>query len=131
MFYTERERGGKVSDMKQRYVFTFLAVIWMFLIFILFAQTADESSTLSGSICYELCRIFVSDFESMNSVQQMAMTESMQDVIRSASHFVEYGILGFLLSFTFKSFSVKRFALNAVLLGTVYAASDGYMLELH
>ena len=99
----------------------------MLLIFILSAQTADESSTLSGGICYELCRIFVRGFENMDLAMQMEMTESMQGIVRAAAHFVEYGVLGLLLSLTFKSFGMKSFALYSVITGTIYAASD----EIH
>ena len=108
----------------KKIIFTALALLWMVLIFSMSAQNAEESSDLSGSLSYALCRIFVRGFENMDMPVRLALAESLQTLVRKSAHFIEYAVLGFLLAGSADSFGTKRRLLWAAFLSTLYAASD-------
>lgn len=91
-------------------------ILWILtasLIFFLSHQTGEESSKSSGSMMLFLEQIFKTDIS--------------ESFIRTAAHFTEFMIFGFItinLSFSFKGYLTP---FKAVLYGSLYAVTD----EIH
>lgn len=106
--------------MKQK-IFIVLTFIWMLMIFLFSAQTADESSQMSMGIGDAVGQVFVDEYESWPEEKKLSFVESVEFPIRKMAHATEYTLLGFLL----------MGALNyrkkwAAVIGILYAASDEF-----
>jgi VanZ family protein len=113
----------------KRFIPWLFVILWMGIIFFLSAQTAAESSGLSGQTIRALIPIFMPEFIDMSQVQQNEIVANLQHLVRNIAHILIYSVLGVLcicalISYKFK-LKVKIFA--TLVICTVYAATD----ELH
>ena len=113
----------------KRFLLWLLVILWMGIIFFLSAQTAAESSGLSGQTIRTLIPIFMPEFIDISQVQQNEIVANLQHLVRKIAHILIYFILGILCMCTLIShelkLKVKVYA--ALVICTVYAATD----ELH
>ncbi|MFA7672763.1 MAG: VanZ family protein [Clostridia bacterium] len=69
-------------------------ILWMLLIFILSAQSADDSSSTSGNILTMILKMIYPGFKDMDAGSQFIILEQYQGLIRKSAHFCIYGMLG-------------------------------------
>lgn len=106
-----------------------LLALWMGVIFFMSAQTAVQSSELSGNTIETLLKMFYPGFNSFSFVKQADLIEGFQFVARKGAHASIYAILGILsfcavMLYKFK----KRYKfLIALCISALYAVSD----EIH
>ena len=110
----------------RRIFLTLATFFWMGLIFGFSSDTAEESAGLSAVICRFLAERFVKGFESLSSLEQERITESLQLYVRKGAHVTEYMILGVLLFLTLGAYGLRRVFSLALLTGVLYAALDEY-----
>ena len=123
-------------------IFFTLTIVWMIVIFILSAQTGDDSANLSGGITKAIISFIYRDFDSFSPDKQLSILDTAHFVIRKLAHFTEYVILGIFSSLTFitnicanqskfnsKSFRNHMFRtmLFSYVFSTLYAVTD----EIH
>ncbi len=107
-----------------------LLLAWMFMIFSLSAQTADDSSNTSGSIIATFIKLFYPDFEELSKAEQNNLIEPFQFIVRKGAHFMAYAILGllaFLSVVTYESLLLRWQVLISLAVCLLYSVSD----ELH
>ncbi len=100
--------------------------LWMVFIFYLSAQTAKDSSELSGILIRKLAEFLRSDFHSLAPAKQVQFIADLQHVARKAAHALLYMVLGILCMTAF-SFKHQRWYLAiipAALVCAGYAATD-------
>ena len=102
---------------------------WMAFIFLLSAQTATESSSLSLHIskCVAEKAVDILPYEYTSGVSVHDIALLIQPIIRKVAHFVEFAILGVLLFLWARCWAFRRAGLLAIGLGALYAGGD----ELH
>ena len=106
-----------------------LTIAWMVFIFLMSAQPAEESSTVSGGITEMIVSIITPGFEGLSEAEQQALVEAWHEPVRKLAHLTEYAILGCLLtaSLYLTGIPMKASALSSVGISLLYAVSD----ELH
>ena len=115
---------------KLRIVCYLLLFGWMTFIFCMSAQSAGESSELSGGIVSKLIAVFLKQFDSLSAESQANITDIMTVIVRKSAHFLEYYVLGifaFLSAHFYKKYKYKTKVLYSLVICTLYAASD----EIH
>lgn len=112
----------------RKWIMWVLVLGWMLVIFMFSAQTAAESSNLSGGITERVIEVFVKDFERMPIEQRLGITNHVSFVVRKLAHYTEYMILGFLLTNLVRTYTKAygRAFLISWCAGTLYAASDEF-----
>ena len=95
-------RKARVRQRVLCFLFLILAACFYFFVIVSFsAQTADDSSALSFEIAEKLAK-FISFFRSDQSIADvLTLAGYFEHPIRKLAHFLEYGILGALLSGAF------------------------------
>lgn len=78
------------------YIFVIALILWMGIIFSFSAQTAEESSGLSGEVGRRFSEIFVPKFEKWEEARQTQFVDRIDFWIRKTAHFMEYAVLGVL-----------------------------------
>ena len=113
----------------KRFILWLLVILWMGIIFFLSAQTAAESSGLSGQTIRTLIPIFKPEFIDMSQAQQNEIVANLQYIVRNIAHILIYFILGILCMCALISYELKLKVkvFTALVICTVYAATD----ELH
>jgi hypothetical protein len=105
-------------------------ILWMLLIFILSAQSADDSSSTSGNMLAMILKVIYPGFKDMDYEAQFIILEQYQGLIRKSAHFCIFGILG-MISFAaydaLKKIKAKAVLLFAFITCVLYAISD----EIH
>lgn len=109
---------------------TFITVlgIWMVIIFGFSNQNITNSISLSDKVSERII-----DFEikitgkKITSEKRTERIKQTRVIVRKTAHFTEYFILGILIYFTFKMYSISKVPLYAILFCFLYACSD----ELH
>lgn len=111
---------------KKRICFGFAVIIWMGVIFYFSSQNGEQSSQLSDGITVQIVRIFRSDFNYLSYEEQVNLLNIFSFLVRKSAHFIEYMILGFLMTGFFNTFHWKKwiFITTTWISGTVYAISD-------
>lgn len=104
-----------------------LVVLWCGIIFYMSAQTAPESSELSGTLIWRMCERFYKDFALLSETEKYNLVDSLQNVVRNMAHICEYGILGILVRLAFIPYKLNRKIIIASLLCLAYSISD----EIH
>lgn len=126
MSYKGRRRRRTFVVLSVLLVLAVLAAIFFFS-----AQTADDSSRLSGAIMRFLLRIFVPGYGQMTEAELAALHAQWSFWVRKAAHFTEFAALGFSWRLLFLSLSRRPPEAAALLwswlLSTLYAVTD----ELH
>ena len=119
-----------------KYLSLFFVISIMITIFLFSAQSAKDSSDLSGKIVDIVIKIVLPNYNELPYIQQQQIKEKVSLVIRKLAHFTEFAVLGFflmvhLLSYKpyIKSFNIKLFIRVCIswIIGTLYAVSD----EIH
>ena len=114
---------------KKRLILHIMTIAWMILIFLFSAQGGQGSSHLSSEIIKNVAQIFVRDFRSMDSAQQILFINNWQNIVRKNAHFMVYFVLGALVLctlFTYK-INIKMQLFFAFGIVVLYAVSD----EIH
>ena len=112
---------------KKKRIFSWTAVvIWMAVIFLLSAQTANRSGKLSGGIVRWLVALFYRGFNAFPVERQNEILSVWSLVIRKGAHFSEYAVLAILLSNAFRLMEKRNWVLPVVI-SAVYAVTD----EIH
>lgn len=113
-----------------RIITVILLIFLMAFIFNMSAQTAEESSSTSGSVISLFTELLIKDFDSFSPEKQTEIIASYQFIARKTAHFTAYaamGVLAFLSIVTYKNLSLKiRTALSAIIC-LLYSISD----EIH
>lgn len=119
-----------------RYISLFCVIAVMVIIFLFSAQSAEESSELSGQFVEIIIKIFIPDYNNLSLLQQKEINDKIGFIIRKAAHFTEFSLLGFFLmlhlstiSHIFGKIKNKTFFLFCIswFFGTFYAVTD----EIH
>ena len=119
-----------------KYLSLFFVITIMITIFLFSAQSAQDSSKLSGKIVDIVIKIVLPHYKYLSYEQQQQIKEKVTLVVRKLAHFTEFAVLGFflmihLLSYKpyIKSFNFKMFIRACIswVIGVLYAFSD----ELH
>ena len=120
---------GRPASLMGRVLLTVGAVLWMAVIFYLSSQPGEESSMLSGNLCWWIGSSFVPGYRLWDAGRQAAFAASISLAVRKCAHFTEYAILGLLLSGAIGSHGIRgsRRARAAAVIGILYACTD----ELH
>lgn len=114
----------------------FFVIAIMITIFILSAQSAQDSSKLSGEFVEIIIKIFIPDYDNLSFLQKQKIIDKLSFFVRKAAHFTEFASLGFfsmLYSITIgnmlKQFNYKIFLRSVIVwfFGTFYAVTD----EIH
>lgn len=110
---------------KLKYIFCAAAVLWAGLIFYMSAQTAGESSSLSGGVIKGIVSL-LHDFEKIDPMAQASIIEELQFIIRKSAHFLIYMVLGVFVSLACSRFTHRsvKCGLISLLICAAYAASD-------
>ena len=74
-----------------------------------------------------LLRLFVPGYDGMAAQEKHALFQRFQYLVRKAAHFTEFAMLGASLRLLFHALLLKRPALWAWIVGTLYACTD----EMH
>ena len=77
-------------------IWLILAILWVGVIFLFSSQSFSESDSLSGSVASFLSGILVPDFSSLGPSTQAEWLDSINNLVRKASHFLEFALLGVL-----------------------------------
>ena len=117
--------------------FSLLCIIaTMITIFIFSAQSAQESSELSGKFVEIVIKIFIPDYNNLSFSEQQKIQEKISFIVRKTAHFTEFSFLGFFLMLhlitignIFKQIKFKIFLRSIIswFFGTFYAVTD----EIH
>ncbi|MBO7611901.1 MAG: VanZ family protein [Elusimicrobia bacterium] len=108
----------------------------MVTIFLFSAQSAQDSSKLSGEIVDVVIKVMYPHYNNLPEEQQQQIKDKVTLVVRKLAHFTEFATLGFflmlhLLSYKpyIKSFNIKLFIRVCIsfIIGALYAFSD----EIH
>ncbi len=116
--------------MKRKWLIRFL---WLLvfavaaMIFYFSAQNGDDSMKTSSGIVAFLLRLTVPGFEGMTGPEKREIFRRVQYLVRKAAHFTEFAMLGASLRLLFHALSLRRPALWAWIIGSLYACTD----ELH
>lgn len=119
-----------------RFISLLCVIVVMVIIFLFSAQSAEESSELSGQFVEIIIKIFIPDYNNLSLLQQQEINDKIGFVIRKAAHFTEFSLLGFFLMLhlstirlIFGKIKNKTFFLFCVswFFGTFYAVTD----EIH
>ena len=119
-----------------RFISLLCVIAVMVIIFLFSAQSAEESSELSGQFVEIIIKIFIPDYNNLSLLQQQEINDKIGFVIRKTAHFTEFSLLGFFLMLyllttrhIFGKIKNKIFFLFCVswFLGTFYAVTD----EIH
>ncbi len=107
-----------------------LAVIaWAVVIFCFSAQTATQSSALSGGLIRRLVETFYPGFNALDELAQAQIVQSFQLFVRKMAHFTIFAVFGFLTMSALWCHDIKDKQRRklAVWIGAFYALTD----EIH
>ncbi len=104
-------------------------LVWMVLLFLLSAQTADESSSLSAVPTQWLAALLRPLLEKLPEEERLALTENLTFITRKSAHFIGYTILGALSCAAFRLSGLKPLPAycSSAAFSLLYAVSD----EIH
>lgn len=120
------KQNDKLSVGTGKLIFTTLTILWMLVIFLYSAKTADESTEQSLAVGMRVGSIIHADFETWSDTAKVEFAQIIDKPIRKMAHMAEYAILGALLMWTVMSWreSTRKSWLIAWLLAVVYACTD-------
>lgn len=102
----------------------------MVFIFIMSAQTQDESSETSGRIVDIFIDVFLPGFDELPIGEQTDKLDVITNVIRKLAHFTEYAVLGIFLALHFNELksrlNCKAELWQSTIVGILYAISDEF-----
>ena len=111
----------------QRIILWTLTLTWMAVIYLLSAETMDESAQTSGQLIARLLHVFWQGFDTLDSASRASLVEQCKLVVRTLAHFSEYALLGLLLRLLTSRYPLRHPQVVSFCAAAVYAALD----ELH
>ena len=110
-------------------VFIAATVFLLVFIFVMSAKPAIESSEISLSVGYRLCRLFRPGFDKLTEEEKQQCAAGINHFIRKSAHFAEFAATGALFYADFLLFDIKKplCVLFGSLSGVLYSVSD----EIH
>ena len=101
-------------------------VLWMGAIFLLSAQTGENSGNTSGNIVKILVNFLWRNFEELSVQKQREIMEIFQLIVRKGAHFTEYAVLAVLSANALRTYQVTKIQSWSipVLVCLVYAITD-------
>lgn len=112
--------------MIKRIVLTIITIIWMFFIFMSSNQKAEQSTDKSHSFIMNTIVNIYKVFDGNASDEKIeSIVENLDYPVRKLAHFTEYFILGILIFFTLRTYSIKNIYIM-IALCFVYACSDEF-----
>ncbi|MBR5496229.1 MAG: VanZ family protein [Oscillospiraceae bacterium] len=105
-----------------------LVIVWAVVIFCFSAQSATQSSDLSGGFIRRIIEFFYPGFNLLEQLHQAQIVQGFQFLVRKIAHFSEYAILGFLIMSAFMThkISTKQRRRYSVWIGSFYALTDEF-----
>lgn len=104
-------------------------VVWCGFIFYMSAFPADESTDMSMGIVYQVVQLLIPGFEHMPPIDQAAVLDQFDHIVRKLAHFSEYAVLGALALNFARRIGATRNKLQYVVIWafcTLYAAGDEF-----
>ena len=103
-----------------------MAILWMAMIFWFSSRDADLSAMDSTRIGRLVARFLAGGFEGWEESAKEAFVLSIDHAVRKTAHFLEYLVLGFLLSGVFGEYRMRpgKWMQRAWIAGTLYACTD-------
>lgn len=98
---------------------TLLFVSWLILIYLLSAETGDQSGSLSDGILLSIAKL-------LNISDTKAFVDTFGFFIRKLAHFSEYFILYILTYECFKEYNCPKLIVVSVLFCVLYASFDEF-----
>lgn len=120
------EMQKKVRKYKTNIIFLVLTLLWMLVIFLYSAKTAEESEGQSMAVGMRVGSILHADFETWSEEAKLEFAQIYDKPIRKFAHMAEYAVLGLLLVGVVVpgSESKKKILFIAWLIAVVYACTD-------
>ena len=114
---------------KRKLIFWILSILCMMTIFYFSSKNADDSTEESHKVGKAVGRVIEPDFEKWTYEEQEAYAARIDFPVRKAAHFLEYAILGTLLSMAWNDTRKKKASniLVPFFIGSLYSVTD----ELH
>ena len=121
------ENAKRNTARRMRCLLAWIAMLfWMAVIFWFSAQSAKDSSEISGGLIRRVIETVVPGFSDMTEEEQTAIVSSWQTAVRKTAHIAEYALLGVLswitMGFHFSHF--RRRVGVAAGIGLLYAITD-------
>ncbi len=115
--------------MVKRIISFALVLACMVVIFLMSAESGEESTDTSDGVVYFIAKMTVSGFSEMTEAEKLGVIDNMSGFIRTAGHFCEFAALGFLSLNALLTFNIKFWlkAGYAFLFSVFYAVTD----EIH
>ncbi len=114
----------------KKIICVFLLLCWAITIFAFSSQDATASSNTSGGIVQKAVSVFYPEFDRLPCDEQQQINNTLTLLVRKASHFTEYAILGVLAVITlivFEKFATLACGIISSVFCMLYAISD----EIH
>lgn len=102
----KKTNGKKRNHHWKRYFACLPAILWMVLIFYMSSKNGEDSASMSGKLA-EVITNFLEKIRNDNLIEQAALMERVEFLIRKLAHMTEYGVLFLWISFAVKNISVK------------------------
>lgn len=111
-----------------RVVWGSFTVYWAAYIYDLSAQTAEESSALSGGLTGRILNFFYFGFDKLTPEMQQYLIDAMHNGIRKAAHMFLYAVFAALVYLFVRTYFEKRNSVAVISLGVClfYSAADEY-----
>ena len=116
-------------NIRLRFILLFCpAILCMVGIFLLSAQTAEQSSQTSGTVIHEVLTKISEEYVKSSPAEKKSIIESLQFFIRKGTHFSIYALLAvlFFLPFSQCTFHRSKKYFISFLCTVLYAMSDEY-----
>lgn len=107
-------------------MFQILAVLWMALIFLFSARSAEVSTGDSHFVGKVVGEILNEDFEEWSDGEQTEYIEQVDHAVRKTAHFTEYAVLGLLLVGAGSGVCGFWEMFRLWIMGSGYAAADEF-----
>ncbi|WP_413852899.1 VanZ family protein, partial [Candidatus Ruminimicrobium bovinum] len=80
-----------------KYISLFCTIAVMVAIFLFSAQSAQQSSKLSGRIVTVVLRIVMPNYDKLPFLERQKIKDKVSYIVRKTAHFTEFAALGFFL----------------------------------
>lgn len=112
----------------RRSIYILIVLLWMALIFYFSHQTGGVSSGFSDKIANSMIDIFIPNFDTLPSLEQIDIKAGFSFAVRKMAHYTEYFVLGCLLSLAIASFTRRELYIYTIasIIGILYAIGDEF-----
>jgi len=114
-----------------KYISFFCIIVVMTAIFLFSAQSAQESSKLSGRVVTVVLRIVMPNYDKLPFLERQKIKDKISYIVRKTAHFTEFAALGFFLMLylvsLYEHFKLFSLSIFSWIMGTFYAVTD----EIH